>query len=299
MADPVSPTRWHYLLPLTTVLIWSGNTLVTKLAHGRIDPEAILFYRWLLAALLMTPLLLPLLWRQRHLLRPHLLRLLVLGVLGMVVYQGLAYYAAATTSATNMAILLALSPLLAGLIGSALTADRLTWGVVIGGLVSFAGVVWLISGGAPLTLLHTRPQPGDALMLIAVTANALYGALLLRWQFPFSHWLQLYIQILAAMLVLTPWFAVTTTAPVTAAGLPLVLYAGVLASVGAPLLWIKSIQALGPGRASLFLNLTPVFVALAAMLWLDEQLAGYHLVGGLLALAGVALGQRIRRPLRR
>nr|MBA2816576.1 HTH-type transcriptional repressor of iron proteins A [Candidatus Pantoea persica] len=40
----------NLLFPLLAVLIWSVNTIVSKLSAGSIDPAAISFYRWLLAA---------------------------------------------------------------------------------------------------------------------------------------------------------------------------------------------------------------------------------------------------------
>lgn len=289
---------WHHLFALITVLIWSGNTLVTKLSSGRIAPASITFYRWVLAFALLSLFMLPSAWRARQQLRALLPQLFTLGVLGMLVYQGLAYYAASTTTATNMGILLALSPLLSSLFASVLTDDRLTQGALVGGLLSFAGVLWLISGGQPAALLHFQLSPGDALMLVAVMANALYGVLLRRWNFELSRWLQLYVQIGCALLFLTPWFLLSGPSPLTEENLPLVLYAGTLASIGAPWLWIKGIQSLGPARASLYMNLMPVMVAVAAMWLLGETLGLHHLVGGGLALAGVWLGQALRKPLR-
>ncbi len=298
MTEQPREQRWHHLFPLITVLIWSGNTLVTKLSSGLIAPPSITFYRWALAFLLLSLFMLPGAWRARRQLLGLWPKLMTLGLLGMLVYQGLAYYAAATTSATNMGILIALSPLLSSLFASVLTDERLTQGALAGGVVSFAGVLWLISGGQPQALVNFHLSPGDALMLLAVMANALYGVLLRRWNFDLSRWLQLYVQIGCALLFLTPWFLLTEPSPLTAENLPLVLYAGTLASIGAPWLWIKGIQTLGPARASLYMNLMPVMVAVAAMWLLDEALGWHHLVGGGLALAGVWLGQSLRKPLR-
>jgi drug/metabolite transporter (DMT)-like permease len=55
---------------------------------------------------------------------------------------------------------------------------------------------------------------------------------------------------------------------------------------------MTGIKILGPARASLFMNLLPIFVAVAAAGLLGETLHGYHAVGGLLALAGVWWGQQ-------
>jgi drug/metabolite transporter (DMT)-like permease len=82
---------------------------VSKMAAGVIDSAAISFYRWLIAGALMTPFMLTPLWRQRSTVLRHLPKLAVLGLLGMVMYQCLAYVAAQHTSATNMGLLACLA----------------------------------------------------------------------------------------------------------------------------------------------------------------------------------------------
>ena len=96
----------QYAYPLLAIFIWAGNTVVNKLAVGSIFPAEIGFYRWLLAAILFTPFMLKPVIANWALIRPNLGKITVLGVLGMAVYQSLAYYAASLTSATNMGIIL-------------------------------------------------------------------------------------------------------------------------------------------------------------------------------------------------
>ncbi|MEN0108942.1 MAG: EamA family transporter, partial [Pseudomonas sp.] len=84
MNNQTQDPRWHHLFPLVTVLIWSGNTLVTKLSSGRIAPASITFYRWALAFALLSLFMLPSAWRARHQLRALLPQLCTLGVLGML-----------------------------------------------------------------------------------------------------------------------------------------------------------------------------------------------------------------------
>ncbi|MBD1587431.1 DMT family transporter [Pseudomonas typographi] len=285
------------LFPLFTVVIWAGNTVVTKLSAGLIGPASITFYRWLLAFVVLLPFTAAGLWRARAQVCRHWPKLAALGTLGMVIYQGLAYYAAQTTSATNMGILVALSPLFSALLSSLLAGERLTRGAVCGGVVSVGGVLWLIARGHLANLAQIQMGGGDGLMLLAVLANALYGVLLRRWHLPLGSWAQLTVQVGCALVFLLPWYGLSERSALTPANVPLVLYAGLIASVLAPWLWINGVQAVGPSQASLFLNLIPVLVALAAVLWLGEQLAAYHFVGAALALAGVWLGRAWRAPL--
>ena len=104
---------WAILLPLIAVLIWSLNIAVTRYVAEYISPVSISFYRWLIAFLILTPWILPKVWQQRSLIRPHLKQLAVLSAFGLVLYQGLSYTAANYTTATNMGIMQALVPLIA------------------------------------------------------------------------------------------------------------------------------------------------------------------------------------------
>jgi len=103
----------YYIFPLTAVLIWAANNVVTKLAVGVIDPAAIAFYRWLIAGIVLGLVFAKPVWRQRCQVQPFLPKLFVLGLLGMVMYQCLAYVAAETISATQIGILASTMPLLA------------------------------------------------------------------------------------------------------------------------------------------------------------------------------------------
>ncbi|MDN0077397.1 DMT family transporter [Crenobacter sp. SG2303] len=289
----------HYGLPLTAVLIWSANAVVSKLAAGVIAPSAISFYRWLLAGLLMASVLLKPVWHQRRAILPYLPKLFVLGLLGMVMYQCLAYIAAETTTATNMGILASLMPLLAVGLSVLLLGEVPTVGGIAGGVLSLLGLGYLLSHGNPASLLAHGVTTGDGLMLLACLSYAAYGVLLKRWALPLNNWHSLFVQIWCANLVLFVYYLTQSAPPITTGGLPLVLFAGIPASVIAPFLWMHGVAQLGPSRTTTLMNLLPVFTVAIAMLFLGETLHAYHVIGGSITLLGVVLAQKLKQPLRR
>jgi len=288
-----------FLFPLFAVLIWSVNAIVNKLSAGAIEPAAISFYRWLLALLVLTPFVLPGVLRQWQTIRPHLGRLMILGLLGMALYQSLAYYAAHSVSALFMGIIAALIPLLTVLLSVLILRIAPTVGILAGSLISFCGLIWLVSEGKPDQLLHHGIGTGEALMLAASACYALYGVMTKRWSIPLPVWQSLYVQIAAGVMLLLPGFLMTPDVSLTPRNLPLVAFAGLFASILAPWLWIHGVQKLGASITSIFMNLTPLFTALIAVLFLHEHLHSYHWIDGGLTLAGVLLAQRLRRPLTR
>ena len=295
--SPLTPSG--ALASLTTVLIWSGHAIVAKAASGVISPSSISFYRWVIAFFVLLPFTGRTAWRLRPAVARYWPKLLVLAVLGMVIYQSLAYEAAKTTTAINMGVILTLMPLSSTLLASVFASERLTFSRVAGGCVSLAGLVYLTSQGRPQSLLTGGFHIGDGLMLIAVTTNALYGVLLKRWQLPLPMWQQLFWQITFATLLLAPIWLMGPISPITAANIPLILYAAIPTSLAAPFCWMLAIQKIGAARTSMFVNLVPVIVTVLAWALLHEQLQAYHAIGGALALLGVGIALHEKKPILR
>lgn len=287
------------LPPLAAVLIWSGNMTINQLTVGAIAPSSIAFLRWVLALLVLTPFVLPAVWRHRQALQREWPKLAFLGLLGMAMWQGLAYVAAETTSATNMGILAATVPLLTVLLSALILREAPTLGGVLGGLVALLGVAVLLGHGAPLSLLALEVSPGDALMVAAATCYALYGVMLKRWPMALPPWVMLYVQACFATLLLLPSYLLGPMTPVDGDNVWLIAYAGIPASIVTTFLWMRAIRQIGANKASIFLNLMPLFSALIAMALLDERLAYWHLLGGALTLCGVIMAQTLTQPLLR
>lgn len=147
-------TRLAYLFPFFAIVLWSGNVIVSRLSAHTIGPEAMTFYRLLLAILLMSTFVAVPAWRNRAVIWPHIGQFAILGFLAMCLFQCLSYLAAETTTATNMAVFTALTPLLTVALSAMLLKDTPTVGVVAGGIFSLIGLVYLVSGGDPLSIVR-------------------------------------------------------------------------------------------------------------------------------------------------
>ncbi|WP_296227749.1 DMT family transporter [Ralstonia sp. UBA689] len=288
------------LYPLLAVLIWAANTIVSKAAAGVLDPAAISLYRWLLAALVLTPFCARPLWRQRQAVLAQWKRFAVLALLGMVMYQCLAYYAAHSTSATNMGVIGALIPMLGLILNVVVFRQPVGAQAVIGVVVSLAGVLYLLGRGHPGALLDGGVNRGDVLILIGATSYALYNILYRRWAQPFGQWLNLYVQVLLAVVMLVPLALTAQSLAIPPQGIGLVVFAGIASSIVASYLWMLGLKRIGSERTAVLMNLMPVFTAAMAALILGETVHGYHWIGGGFVLLGVSLAQGIvRLPLRR
>lgn len=284
--------KWAFVLPLIAVLIWSLNIAVTRYVADYISPVSISFYRWFVAFLILTPFMLPKVWKQRAVIGKDLGKLAVLSAFGMVLYQGLSYTAAHYTTATNMGIVNAFVPVFTIFISYLILKDVPNRFAIFGSLLSFAGLIYVMSQGHISSLFEQGGHWGDAVMVVAVGFYAFYGVFLKKWQLKLPLLTSLYVQIGFALLYHVPfllWFGLDGIDADNAAS---VLYAGVFPSLIAPLLWMVAVQAIGPNRTSIFMNLMPVFTAIIASLWLSEHWTIYHTIGGVMILVGIIMAQK-------
>ncbi|ELB2045388.1 DMT family transporter [Vibrio parahaemolyticus] len=280
-----------YLLPFFTVMIWGGNSIVNKMAASTIEPSAMSFYRWFVAMVLLTPFCLPAVIKQRHVIRPYLTKLAFLALLGMVLNQSLGYYAGLTTTASNMALITSLVPLISVFLSVPLLGKSVSMLSIVGGVISLGGLAFMLGHGDVTYFLHQDMTQGDSLMLLAALVYAAYCVLLKRWKMPFNSLTLVYMQGFFSVIMLTPlWLSSEQLLPIQEA-LPLIAYASIAASIFAPLMWVKAIDLIGADSSAMFMNLMPVVsVALASTL-LGEEIHVYHIIGGLMVISGVILSQ--------
>ncbi len=288
----------NLFFPIVAVFIWAANAVVSKLATGAIEPGAIAFYRWLFALFILLPFCIKPVWQQRQLIVSNLGKLTALASLGMVLNQCLAYYAAHTTSATNIAVFLSLMPLFGLFLAVPLLGNKLKKQALIGAVISLSGLVYMLSKGNPTNLLTNGIQHGDGLMFISSLAYALYSILLNKWKLPLKPWASIFSQVAIATLLQLPLLLSSDSYVITTDALPMVLFAAAFASVLAPWFWLKGVQRIGASQATLFMNLVPVFTVAISLVFLGQSPTIYHLIGGAFVFIGLLLAQVKILPLR-
>jgi len=288
----VTSQKSAYAFPVAAVMLWGGNAVVTKASAGVIGAAEIAFWRWLVAALVLLPFALPSLKAQWAEVRANLGRQATLGLLGSALFPTLMYLAAAHTSAINMGVIQALMPVMALVLAMALFGQKFSPVVWMGALISLLGVAVVVTQGSPARLIAQGINPGDAIMLAATACFAFYTTLVSKWRSKLPQTTSLFMQAVSASLALSVPFAFSRRVGIDAASMPIVLYAAVLASIAAPLLWMRGIARIGPARAANFFNGLPVVAAVFAVIFLGERVTLAMLPGGLLVIGGVMLAER-------
>lgn len=278
-------------LAAVATVVWSGSFVASRALHESVPPIQAAFWRWLIAIAAVAPFAIRETWRQRALIRSHLGYLTVASLLGITVYNTLVNQAGTSTSAGNMGMIMAASPVLMA-VHERLTGGRLGARRTVGLLVAVAGVLLLVSKGS-LTL---DLAPGDLWMVAAALSFASYSVLLRRRPAELGSLTFLLSTFVLGALMLAPAYGVSLAVQggfeVRAATVGPLLYVGVLSSAVAFFAWNKAISLIGAARAGVVYYLQPVCVALLSYPLLGEAMGPAQLVCMALILGGVVLGSR-------
>jgi drug/metabolite transporter (DMT)-like permease len=293
-------TAAHQRLALALMFIapalWSVNYLVARWAPGVIAPHMLALGRWVVGALVLGAFC----WREivakRAAIRAEAWQCIVLGALGMWICGAFVYVGARTTTAVNISLIYAVSPVLIALFSAQVLHERFGLRAWAGVALALAGVVHIILQGRWAALAGVRLNPGDAWIVLATLAWSAYSLLLRAWPSAFGALARLTLIAVGGVIVLLPFTVIEamywwpSTLSWQSAGL--VLASALLPGAAAYGAYSFMQRVLGSARAGMVLYLGPVYAAAAAWLFLGEHIEAHHLVGAALILPGIWLSTR-------
>jgi drug/metabolite transporter (DMT)-like permease len=295
-AGPPRTARWALVLLWVVPALWSSNYLIARLAAGVVQPHALAFGRWGLALALMLPFVGHALWRHRQALRAEAGQLLVLGALGMWVCGAWVYLGGQTTSATNIALIYAATPVAIAVAGVKLLHERMRPAQRLAVVAALAGVLFVIARGDIDNLLAVRFTVGDGWILAAAVSWTAYSVLLRRWPSALDPAARLAAIAAGGLVVMLPFTVLEAmTQPPLALGLRAFGLMAVAALLPGALSYVAHSylqRELGAARTALMLYLAPVYGALGAWWLLGEVPGWYHAVGAALILPSIWLATR-------
>lgn len=285
----MNSSRWPYVLVNLAALIWATNFILGRAVRDDVGAVTLNAIRFTVAGVLFAGL-----WWRQAAPRPALTRhdwLLLVGMAftGVLGFNSLLYTGLKLTTALNAALINGSAPLIITLMAVVMLAERPTPRFWVGVAISLVGLGIVITQGQWQTLAALQFNWGDALVLLAVAAWGLYsvwGRTLMQHHSTvavtaLSIWLGLpMLYPLAAWELATQ--PMTWSWPVVLAA----LYIGVGPAFVAYWAWNEGVRQLGPARATLFYNMSPVYVAVLSVLLLGEPLTAPQLIGGALVLGG-------------
>lgn len=295
MSTPGAPTRPDRRTLLFTelglvlmALIWGLNFAVLKYGTTVLEPIAYNAIRMAVGTVALLGVAVATSVRPSW---ADIRKLMLLGVLGHGVYQGLFINGLARTRAGTAALVVAASPAVIAIVGRSLGVEQITRRAVAGIAISFVGIAVVVLGSSQGGEGATSVT-GDLLILTSVVAWAFYTTFLRSYTHridgvQIAGW-TLLGGTLPILVVAAPALARTDLAAITPLTWGAVAYSGVGAIGFAYLFWYRGVRVIGSTRTAMFAQLQPMIALLAAWPLLGErptvaQVAGCAAVmGGLL-----------------
>ena len=281
-----------YIIAVAVITVWSTTFVSTKILLRSLSPEEIMFYRHVLAYLVLLAA-----YPHRHPSGGFREELLFAGagIFGSTLYFLTENTALSLTQTTNVAFIICMTPLLTTAL-SLLTdrKEKASKQLMAGSVIALLGVALLIFNGS--FVLKLSPL-GDFLTLCAGLSWAIYSLIIrkLSGRYPavFITRKVFFYGILTGL----PTFLVHPFQfPLSGFANPVIwanlLFLAVLASLICFVAWNIVLKQLGAIQSSNYLYLNPLFTTIAASLILEEQLTVFAVAGVGLVLGGVYFAAR-------
>jgi|SRR6185312_1559449 drug/metabolite transporter (DMT)-like permease len=288
-----------YVLLVLTTMFWGGNSVAGKAAVGNIDPYALILLRWTGAFLVLLPFALAPIRRDWATIQARWWLYLFYGAVGYALFNVLIYVAAYFTSGVNNAIDQTAINVFVMLLSFLLFRTAVKPLQLVGVAVTIVGVMLTATHGDLRRILSLDINFGDLLVLIASFAYALYS-ISLRWR-PKTNWMSFLAASFFGAVLASIVFQLTlgggvphlvkVVPEVTPLGWLIVVYTVLLPSLVSQMLYVRGVELIGANRASLFINLIPLFGAIGSVVLLGERLEPFHFVAGGLIVIGILVAE--------
>lgn len=283
------------LAMLTVALIWGINASVVKSALDGWNPAAFNAIRFASAALLIfgwVRLTDPH-WRLK---RRDLRYVALLGLVGNGLYQWLYIESIGRTTASNVSLLIGLSPLVVTLWGALTGRDRVTPWLLGGTAISVMGVSLVIAGGKGSLGFGSATFAGDLIGLGAMFCWAAY-----------TVYARPIINRVGSSLRVTAWtmvFGALTNLVIGVPGLfqqeysavnglsvAGMIYSSLFSLAYGYLVYAWAVKQVGGARTALYVNLTPLIAAAVAGIFLGEHWGLMQWAGAVIVIIGVTVAK--------
>lgn len=285
-----------YILLLFTNLFWSFNLIIGKLVGGVIPPSTISFLRWFFPLLFFLPFAWKDIKKNAPVYKKHWLLILILGITGYCLNSICVYSSVRYTSVINTSFINCFNPVLIALTGFFMYRYPIKINQILGFIISLIGVIWIIFKGNPVHLMTMHVNIGDLFMVGSISLWSFHTILYKRY---------LNVLPLKSFFVIMMFTGVILTIPFMMSeniigGIDWlnkirflhiigILCLNIFPSILAYRFWNKALEKIPANKVAIFLYLIPVYTVIISLLFLDERLKTFQVIGGVLIFLGVFL----------
>ena len=286
-----------YLLLTFSALFWAGNFIVGKFAtFFQIPPLTLNVLRWLCVWLILIPFTYKELSQNLPSIKKNWLVISFMGLITISTFNSVVYFALNHTQVINAVLVLAAIPAATIIFSSFMNIEKTNIFQLLGLFLSIIGIGSIISNGDIQKIISLNFNKGDVWMLVCVVTWALYSTLLKKNKFEFSQFALIQLMVSAGLLFLIPQLfyekSIGLEVNFNKAFFMILFYVVVFPAIAAYYCWQKGVEIIGPNRASMFIQLMPLFSAAMAIIIFKENFELYHFVGATFIVSGIYLSNK-------
>ena len=278
---------------LFTMLVWGISPVFFRSLSLALGPGDHLAIRYALVGLLFIGVLIA--TKGWRIARADWPRMLFVSLVGFTGYNLGSAFGFERINAGTGSLIIGTQPLLIALVGTLAGSEKLTPAVILGLLVGFAGIVFLVWNDLGVTGDAVQFLTGCAMIFVSGTCWAIYAVaskpLSQRYgSLPVTA-MSVVITSLALVILLGRPSTLTTMAAMTPRSWAEMAYLVIFVTALTMVTWNYGAARLPAAAAGAFLYLVPPIGVAAGALMLGEKVTGGMMVGGALIMAGVAIAQ--------
>ena len=286
-----------YLLLVLAALFWSGNFIVGKFATlFQVPPLTLNVFRWISVWLILIPFTYKEIFNNLPYIKKNWLVISFMGVITISTFNSVVYFALNYTQVVNAVLMLAAIPAATIVLSSLMNIERTNIFQIIGLLLSIIGIGSIISNGDIQKIISLNFNKGDLWMLVCVITWSLYSTLLKKHNFKFSQFALIQLMVTVGIIFLIPQFfyekSIGLEINFNKAFFLILFYVVVFPAIAAYYCWQKGIEIIGPNRATMFIQLMPLFSAVMAIIIFNENFELYHFAGAAFIVSGIYLSNK-------
>ena len=286
-----------YGLLVLASLFWSGNFIVGKFATlFEIPPLTLNVFRWISVWFILIPFTYKEIYNNLPSIRKNWFVISFMGVITISTFNSVVYFALNYTQVINAVLVLAAIPAATIVFSSIMKIEKTNIFQLLGLLLSFIGIGSIIANGDIQKIISLNFNKGDLWMLVCVFTWALYSTLLKKYKFKFSQFSLIQLMVSVGVLFLIPQFfyekSIGLEVNFNKAFFLILLYVVVFPAIAAYYCWQKGIEIIGPNRATMFIQLMPLFSAVMAIIIFNERFELYHFAGATFIVSGIYLSNK-------
>lgn len=279
------------LFLLIAMLTWASSFIALKSAIGPLGPMSVVFGRMVIASLCFVYFIKQ--FRSLSFTRHDIKYILLLTLFEPCFYFIFEAKALQLTTASQAGMITSMMPLMTAIAASFVLKEYLSKRIVIGSVLAVVGAIWL-SLGAQSSENASNPLLGNFLEFCAMICGTWYAISVRYLSQKFSALFLTAIQAFVGTIFFFPlavWEYFTLPMTLSLEVFGWLCYLGIVVTLGGYGMFNLALSRIEASKASVFVNLIPVFTVLLAYLFLNERLSQTEMLASFVIFGGIIISQ--------